>query len=264
MSYESILTIYVVLLGLCVGSFLNVLIVRLPDEKSIGGRSQCPKCQGKIAWYDNIPLLSYLILLGKCRHCKTRISPLYPLVELITCFLSYYTFQWAGQDMKIYLIWFLLFVCPLIAVFFIDFKHQIIPDKISLPGIMTGVAASVYFNWPFWQDGLIFSVKGILIGGGFLFGLAYLYSILRKKEGMGGGDIKLLGMFGAFLGWQGLLPIFLISSVLALLYAIGLMLIQKNRVQPIIPYGPFLVTAALLQLYFGPRLVELYLRKALH
>jgi len=259
MSLNLILILYSILLGLIIGSFLNVVISRLPQEKSVGGRSACPKCNNKIAWYDNFPVVSFLLLRGKCRHCQAPISFLYPFVEVLTALLSYQTFMWAEGDFVNYLLWFILFISPLIAVIFIDFKHQIIPDKISLPGMPIGIALQLYLQWPNWQEALLFSGKGILIGGGFLFGLAYLYMAIRKREGMGGGDIKLLGLLGAFLGWQAIPFILLSSSLLAIIYALFSKMFSGNKEEFVIPYGPFLVAAAFLFLFYGQQIISFYL-----
>lgn len=255
------LTIFSVLLGLVMGSFLNVCIHRIPLGKTLGGRSQCPHCSHLIAWYENIPLLSYLILGGKCRHCHQSITLRYPFVEGLTALLSVLTLHHHTFNLPLYFMWFLLFVCPLIAVIFIDFEHQIIPDIISLPGIAAGALVIFYSSWPLWTYALKFSGLGILVGGGSLLIVAQLYYWTRKREGMGGGDIKLAGMLGAFLGWERAVIVFFLSSLLALLYAVIYMILNRKQKGPlVIPYGPFLSTAALIIHYYGAEIMGWYLR----
>ncbi len=257
------LTTEVLIFGAVIGSFLNVCIYRLPQHLSLGGRSFCPHCRRQVPWYDNIPLLGYLFLKGRCRSCQKSISIRYPLVELGTALLSLAVFIHT-VSLADYFVWFLLFVSPLIVVTFIDFDHQIIPDVISLPGILVGTGVSVYQFWPNWKAALIHSGLGILVGGGFLYLIGTVYLWLRKREGLGGGDVKLCAMLGAFLGWQGALFIFMSSSILGTIYslflAIKAKLSQENSEAPfLIPYGPFLVMGALLFYFFGKEIWAYYL-----
>lgn len=259
MSLQLFIFIEVILFGLVLGSFLNVCIHRLPKNKTLGGRSACPKCQKQIAWYDNVPVFSYLILGGKCRHCKTAISFRYPFVELLTGFVSMLVY-WRAGNLPEYFLWFLLFGAPLVVVTFIDFDEQIIPDIISLPGIPIGVLVHLFGSWPMWKESLIDSGLGILVGGGSLLLISQLYYIIRKREGLGGGDVKLCAAFGAFLGWKPMVFIFMISSVLALLYAVVSLIFSRNKEEGpmIIPYGPFLSAAAFIYYLYGTEIVLFY------
>ncbi|OGQ04471.1 MAG: hypothetical protein A2W61_03625 [Deltaproteobacteria bacterium RIFCSPLOWO2_01_44_7] len=245
--------------GLCVGSFINVVIYRLPlDQSVVTPRSHCPNCKTKIAWYDNIPLLSYILLRGKCRYCKQTIAFQYFLVELCGLFLSLAAFAYF-QELLLYLAYFCLLLAPLLAVIFIDLKHRIIPDSISLPGIGAGFLVHFLDAPPMWgKEALLESLVGMLVGGGFLFLVAFLYEKIKKKEGLGGGDVKLAAMLGAFFGWQQILMILLVSSVLGSL--IGLIVVAfKKDWQYALPFGPFLAVAATLQLFFGFPMLSWYL-----
>lgn len=246
--------------GLCVGSFLNVVIHRLPLGQSLikPSRSYCPHCQHTIAWYDNIPLLSFLWLKAKCRHCKQSISIQYFVVELLALFLSLATFVYF-KNLILYFAYFCLLVAPLLAIIFIDLKHRIIPDPISLSGIPAGVLVHYLDAPPTWEkQALIESGIGILVGGGFLFLVAFAYEKLKKKEGLGGGDVKLAAMLGAFFGWQAVLMILLISSVLGSVIGLIVVTLKKNW-QYALPFGPFLAIAAYLQLFFGSPILNWYL-----
>lgn len=247
------------ILGLCIGSFLNVVIYRWPLGLSIvKPRSACPQCKKAIAWYDNIPLLSFLILKGKCRTCHKAVSWRYFLVELLTAALSVATYAYYN-DVARYLVYFLLFIAPLIAVIFIDLEHRLIPNAISITGIPVGVLVH-YWDAPL--AGGAFALKesliGILVGGGFLFLVAWGYEKLRKREGLGGGDIKLAAMLGAFLGWQAILMILLVSSLLGSLIGICVVAFKRDWLFAI-PFGPFLVLAGYLQLFFGEPILNWYL-----
>jgi len=240
--------------GLIIGSFLNVVILRLPDpEQSIVfPASHCPACGAQIAWYDNIPLLSYLILGGRCRHCRNRISLQYPLVELACGLLLVGLYLTFGLGTSFFLS--LPFVCSLLVVIVIDIRLQIIPDLISLPGIALGFLFSFINPHVSWvQSGL-----GILVGGGSLYLVALVYALLTGREGMGGGDIKLLAMLGAFLGIQSLLFIVFASSITGSLAGILAMLYQKKGGQTRIPFGPFLSLAALAWLFFQPEIMQIW------
>lgn len=242
------------ILGAVVGSFLNVVIIRLPQEgKSIvWPASHCPRCQAPIRWYDNLPLLSFLLLGRRCRACRQPISWRYPLVELLMALLSLGLFHRFGLTPAFGI--YFIFCAALVAIFFIDLDHQIIPDVISLPGIPLGFAAAFILPQMSWQA----SGLGILLGGGTFYLVALGYYLVTKREGMGGGDIKLLAMLGAFLGWQALPFIILASSVLGLIAGIGAMLRQGKGGQSVIPYGPFLIIAAWLWLFFPDRIITLF------
>lgn len=243
---ENSITILAIFFGAIVGSFLNVVILRIPASLSIVfPASRCPKCLAGIKWYDNIPILSFLVLRGKCRSCKTRISWQYPLVELLMAVLSYALLQRFFITLP-YFIYF-IFSAALLAIIFIDFHHQIIPDVISLPGIVLGFVCSFVNPYVTWQS----SGVGLLIGGGSLYLLALGYYLVKKVEGMGGGDIKLLAMIGAFLGWQALPFVVFSSSLVGAVFGIGAMIKQKKGGQTVIPYGPFLSLGALVYLFYS-------------
>ena len=241
-------------LGAVVGSFLNVCIYRIPAGQSIiSPPSSCPKCGHKIRWYENIPIFSYLFLRGKCSSCKIGISVLYPAIEVMTGLLFMLVLYCFGFNPATLIYW--LFSAALVVITFIDYDHQIIPDVISLPGIVVGFVCSFFIPWLGWLDSLV----GILVGGGILFVIAYLYEKIAKREGMGGGDIKLLAMIGAFLGWKAILPVVFLSSLLGTVVGVPAMLIQKGDTRFAIPFGPFLAAAALVYLFWGQAIINWYL-----
>ena len=249
------LSLFVALLfGAIVGSFLNVVILRLPSEGEsiVFPASHCTSCDTTLRWYDNIPVLSYLFLGGKCRYCKAKISIQYPLVELCMALLSMALFHRFG--LSINTAGYFLFTAALLVIIWIDIYLQIIPDVISLPGIILGFIFSFISPSLTWQSSLI----GILAGGGVLYAIALLYFVWRKIDGMGGGDIKLLAMIGAFLGWQSLPFVIFISSVSGTLVGLLAMVKQKKGGQTRIPFGPFLSIAALLYLFFQEQVLQLY------
>ncbi len=240
--------------GAIVGSFLNVCILRIPAGKSIAyPPSHCPKCQYPIKWYDNIPMMSYLILMGKCRNCKERISFRYPLVEFLAALFSLAAMIMFGPSL-VYFIYF-AFVSSLIVITFIDLDHQIIPDIISLPGIPLGFLASFVLPEITYKESLI----GIVIGGGLLLLVAVGYEFIAKKEGMGGGDVKLLAMIGAFLGWKGVLFTIFSGSLVGTIIGVTIMVAQGKDSKYAIPFGPFLSMGALLYLFFGEPIIYWYI-----
>jgi leader peptidase (prepilin peptidase)/N-methyltransferase len=240
-------------LGAAVGSFLNVLIHRIPEEQSIVfPASHCPVCGHGIRFYDNIPLISYLLLRGRCRDCGESIPARYPLVEGLTAILSLMLYWKFGLSWP-YLCAF-AFTCALIAITFIDLDHQIIPDVISLPGIPVFFLAAVFVM----NLRVLDAFLGFLIGGGVLYGVAFFYELITKREGMGGGDIKLLAMIGAFLGWQSLLFVLLISSFVGAAVGITIMLVRGRDMKYAVPFGPFLSLGALAYLFFGAELTAFF------
>ena len=243
-----------IIFGAIVGSFLNVCILRIPEGKSIiYPASHCPKCQSPIMWYDNIPIISYFILTGKCRNCRGPISFRYHLVELLTALLSLAAMIMFGPS-PAYFICF-AFISSLIVITFIDLDHQIIPDVISLPGIPLGFLASFVLPNITYKE----SLMGILLGGGILFLIAVGYEFLAKKEGMGGGDVKLLAMIGAFLGWKGVLFTVFSGSLVGTVIGVAIMVAQGKDSKSAIPFGPFLSFGALLYLFFGEPIIYWYL-----
>ena len=245
--------LFVALLGAALGSFLNVLIYRLPEEKSIiFPASNCPHCRKPIRFYDNIPVVSFILLKGRCRVCRGKISFRYPLVELITAVFSLLLFWKFGISFK-YLFSF-IFVCALIVITFIDLDHQIIPDVITLPGIPIFFLAALFVMGLRFQDAFL----GFLIGGGCLYVIAFVYELVTKREGMGGGDIKLLAMMGAFLGWQSLLFILLVSSLVGAVVGVAVMMIKGQDMKYAVPFGPFLSFAAVSYIFFGDAAMRLF------
>ncbi|HIJ89713.1 MAG: prepilin peptidase [Desulfobulbaceae bacterium] len=257
---EDLLSFFVVLFGALVGSFLNVVIVRLPEEGAsvVFPASHCPACKKNIAWYDNIPLVSFLFLRGRCRQCGQGISWRYPLVEGAMALLTLALYQHFGLTI-LFPIYF-VFCAALLAVICIDFQHQIIPDVISLPGIVLGLGLSFVNPFVTWQDAGL----GVLFGGGSFYLVALVYYLLTKREGMGGGDIKLLAMIGAFLGWQSLPFVVFGSSLMGTVVGIWAMIKQRKGGKAVIPYGPFLAIAALLYLFFRWQILSLFVRFVLH
>uniref|UniRef100_A0A831U755 Prepilin leader peptidase/N-methyltransferase n=1 Tax=Geobacter metallireducens TaxID=28232 RepID=A0A831U755_GEOME len=254
MSPVVIFAIFSFLLGAAVGSFLNVCIYRLPaGESVVSPPSRCPACGGRIRPWHNIPILGWLILGGKCRDCGAPISPRYPLVELLNGLLTLALFLKFGPS-PTFLVLF-VFCSALVVITFIDLDHQIIPDVISLPGIVVGFACSFFLPWLGWKSSLI----GIAAGGGSLLAVAWLYEVLTKKEGMGGGDIKLLAMMGAFLGWRSVPFIIFASSLIGSVIGVTLMLVQKKDSKLAIPFGPFLAAGAVLYIFFGKAIITWYL-----
>lgn len=241
--------IFIFIAGLVFGSFSNVIILRLPKGESIvKPRSHCPGCKKLVAWYDNIPVISWVLLRAKCRHCGMKISWRYPLVELLTgiAFVAVYAVYGPSWTTLEYLI----FTWALIICSFIDLDHMILPDVFTLSGIVIGlVGAALNPERSFWP-----AFAGVIVGGGFLWLIAYLYLVIRKEEGMGGGDIKLLAWIGAVLGWTAVPFVILVASVLGSI--LGLVLSVKSRagLKAVIPFGPYLAFAAILYLLGGEAL----------
>lgn len=251
---QSTLLVMAAVLGAVVGSFLNVVILRLPKEGAsiVFPASHCPRCLQPLAWYENIPLLSFLVLRGRCRTCKVAISWQYPLVELAMAGLTALVAHRFGIGLAS--VFYFVFCAALLVIIFIDIHHQIIPDRISLPGIVLGFIGSFFVPAVTWQQ----SGLGILLGGGLLYAVAYGYYALTGREGMGGGDIKLLAMIGAFLGWQSLLYVVFASSLVGSLVGIAAMFRQKKGGQTRLPFGPFLALAALSYLFFQEQIHTLW------
>jgi len=238
--------------GLIVGSFINVCIWRLPrGESVVFPASHCPACNTPIRPTDNVPVLSYLWLRGRCRACRAAISPRYPAIELLHGLVALLIVHRFGLTAEA-AVWGIV-SAALIAVIFIDIDHQIIPDVITLPGMALGVVAASSLLSTGWVD----SVTGLLLGGGLFYAIAVLSEVILKKEGMGGGDIKLVAMIGAFLGWRGMLLTILLASLSG--SVIGLILIARGRDRSApIPFGPFLSIGALIVLFFGDALFAWY------
>ncbi len=245
------------LFGLVLGSFGNVLIWRLPREESVAfPPSHCPGCGAPIRWFDNLPLLSYLALRGRCRACRAPISLRYPAVELLCGLLFLAVVAQEGVSPRSAFL--CVFAWALVVVTFIDLDHLIIPDAVTLPGMAVGVAASLLPGGPGWRSSLL----GVALGYGILWAVAFLYQKLRRQEGMGMGDFKLLGMTGAVLG-AGSLPVTILAASLAgSLAGLATMAVRRQGLSLAIPFGPFLSLGALIHLFFGPELIGWYLSLA--
>ena len=240
--------------GTIVGSFLNVCIYRLPKKQSIlFPLSYCPDCNKPIKFYDNIPILSYLFLGGKRRKCGNSISIRYPVVEFLTGLLFLALFLKFGLSVDYFI--YLVFCAALLVVTFIDLDHQIIPDMITLPGIIAGLILSLFLTEITFLDSII----GLVAGGGGLFLIAMGYHLFTKREGMGAGDIKLLSMIGAFLGFKAVIVTVFFGSLFGSLLGVLMMIKEKKGRRLIIPFGPFLTFGALVYLFWGEVIVQYYL-----
>lgn len=240
-------------LGAIFGSFGNVVIYRLPREESVvKPRSYCYSCKTQIKWYDNIPILSWFILRGRCRHCHAKFSFRYPLVELIMGTLFALSFHYAGLSWT--LLEYLIFIFGLVICTFIDFDHMILPDEFTLSGIVIGLLGAALNPHREFLDALF----GVLMGGGFLWGMAYVYYLLTKQEGMGGGDIKLLAWIGALLGWKAIPFVIMSSAIIG--SVVGLILARKENLglKTVIPFGPYLALGAILYLFGGETIALWY------
>lgn len=237
------------------GSFANVAIYRLPKNENVAfPPSHCQKCKAKIKWYDNIPIFSWIVLRGKCRACKEAFSIRYPIVEIITAILFTISFLVIGW--KWYLLEVLIFILGLVIITFIDLDHFIIPDKISLPGIVIGLIGAAVNP----ERQVLDAVLGVILGGGFLWAVAYVYFLLRKEEGMGGGDIKLLAWIGAVCGWKSVPFVIITSSIFGSLIGIFLILKSKKGLKTIIPFGPYLAFASIIYIFHGREITDWYLQ----
>ena len=244
--------VLITVFGTIVGSFLNVCIHRLPLRKSLmWPGSHCPHCQSPVKPYDNVPILGYLWLRGRCRTCRAPISIQYPLVELITgaVFLGAYLLF----DSPAVLVTRLLFACAMIVLFVIDLEHRILPDAITLPGIALGFLFSLFLP-PGWRDSLI----GIVLGGGSLWLLGEVYFRIRHEEGMGFGDVKMLAMIGAFLGWQLMLLTLVLGSLLGSIVGMTIIALNRGDMKYALPFGTFLALGAIAAATVGERIVRWY------
>ncbi len=254
MNADWFMSLYAVLLGLTLGSFINVCIYRIPLKISIiRPSSTCPNCGERIRAYDNIPIVSYLLLAGKCRYCRKTISWRYPVIEGLMGLLSLVLFIRYGLCYQYPI--FLIFVGTLITISFIDFEHQIIPDLLSLPGIAAGMAVALIPGRISFLD----SVIGAASGGGSLLLIAIVFKRLTGKDGMGGGDVKLLAMIGAWMGWRSLPLIILISSLTGAVAGSLFLLTAGKGLRARIPFGPFLSLGTLIYFFFGYQLRQWYI-----
>jgi leader peptidase (prepilin peptidase)/N-methyltransferase len=263
------------LYGLIIGSFLNVCIARLPEDQSVvHPPSRCPRCGARIAWYDNIPVLSFLLLRARCRRCGKPISWRYPAVELLNGLLVLWTYSEFGLTGESLLV--ILLLSSFLVITFIDLDHQIIPDVITLPGMVIGLVAAPLFMTalagppPFHLDSLLplsgaysgalaNSVVGLLFGGGPLFLIGWTWQKLRNVEAMGGGDVKLMAMVGSFIGWKGALLTIFIGALTGSVVGVTLIALKKHESDKVIPFGPFLVVGATIALFYGTTIIDWYL-----
>jgi len=248
------LGIFAFIFGACIGSFLNVCIYRIPEGKSIvHPPSACPQCGYRIRFYDNIPIVSYILLRGRCRRCKVHIPVRYPLVELVTGIAALAVFLKYGPTLAAGI--YFLFIAVLLVITFIDIDHQIIPDILSVTGIPLFFLLGFLVPFITWKDALI----GILAGGGLLYAVAFGYQLLTGRDGMGGGDIKLLAMIGAMIGWQGILFTVFVSSLSGTIVGLLLALPSGRSMKSRLPFGPFLAAGAIAYLFCGPALIRWYI-----
>jgi leader peptidase (prepilin peptidase)/N-methyltransferase len=239
-------------LGLIVGSFLNVCIYRLPRRESVNWPgSHCTACNRTLSWYENIPIVSWLVLRGRCRTCGDRISVMYPLVEVVTSLLfvaGYVIYGWTPM-----LAVRLAFACAMVVLFAIDLQHHLLPNLITVPGIVIGFGLSLILP-PGWTDSLI----GLVAGGGLLFAIAEGYYRLRGVEGLGMGDVKMLAMIGAFLGWKLMLVTLILASFAGSVIGVGMIALGRGGMKAALPFGTFLAVGALTAAVVGDPLVEWY------
>jgi leader peptidase (prepilin peptidase)/N-methyltransferase len=244
---------FAVLFGLVWGSFLNVVIHRVPLGLSlVSPRSRCPSCGKPVAAYDNVPLLSYVVLGGRCRHCKASIAVRYPFIEAAVGAASLSSFVRHGMSLDYAAE--VAFVAAMVALIFIDFDHQILPNSITLPGMALGLALAgprVDVSFP---DALL----GASLGGGLLFLVSEVYFRLRKVEGLGMGDVKMMGMVGAFVGWKGVLLTLFLGSLSGTLVGLTVMAASKGDLRTKLPFGTFLGMGAIATVYVGERLIGWY------
>ncbi len=240
------------ILGLAIGSFLNVCIHRLPADQSIvRPGSRCPACERPLRWFENVPILSFVFLGGRCRTCRARISQIYPLVELLTP--SVFVLQYAYVGWQPLLAVRLLFSSAMIVLLVIDLRHRILPNVITLPGIAVGLVAALAFE-PGWRS----SLAGMVIGGGGLFMVREAYYRLRRREGLGMGDVKMLAMIGAFLGWHQMLVTLLLASLMGSVFGIAMLGLGVGSRTYALPLGSFLAVAAVATSTAGQPLVVWY------
>ncbi len=250
------IAVLIFVFGSLVGSFLNVCIVRMPKEESVvRPRSHCVHCKKMITWYDNIPFLSFIVLRGKCRYCGTKISFRYFIVELVTAVSFVLFYQYFGLTV---VLWpYLIMLSGFIVATFVDIEHRIIPDEISIGGMIAGVLLSFLIPSMHHTTSHVLSLGksllGVLIGGGSIYLMGIIGDFIFKKESMGGGDVKLMAMIGAFLGWQSALLAFFIAPFFGAILGI---IVKIRTKESLIPYGPFLVLGALIALFYSKPLLD--------
>ncbi len=278
MDPNTLLLIFSFIFGAVVGSFLNVCIYRIPNEMSLAyPSSHCTSCKKPIPFYHNIPILSYIILGGKCYNCNAKFSWDYPFVEFLAGLLSLLLFLKYGST--IHFLFLFVFVMSLIVITYIDLEHMIIPDVISYPGIVVGLiysglvtnydslkflldnfqASFLYILFVLDEVRIFSSVFGAIIGSGSLLLIGFLYKNLRKVDGLGLGDVKLMAMVGAFLGWRSIIFVALVSSLVGTIVGVSIMLYTKSDMKYAIPFGPFISFAATLYCFSGDLSLDYFL-----
>ena len=250
---DTVIVVFLLAMGLAVGSFLNVCIYRLPRHESLMyPASHCPSCGRSLSWFENIPVLGWIALGGRCRTCRARIGVQYPLVEAIAAavFVSaYFIYGWTPL-----LAARLLFACAMIVLFAIDLHHRILPNVITLPGIVIGFFISLFLP-PGWLSSLI----GLIAGGGVLFAIGEGFYRMRGYEGLGMGDVKMLAMIGAFLGWPLMLVTLVLASFAGSVVGIGLLISRRGDMKAALPFGTFLAVGALVAAVAGDAFLDWYL-----
>jgi leader peptidase (prepilin peptidase)/N-methyltransferase len=242
----------VIIFGLCVGSFLNVCAYRLPlGESIVHPRSRCTSCGRTLTWFDNVPVLSWAALGGRCRSCKQPVSWMYPAVEVVTALVFVITYLTYGLTLLSLVR--VVFACALIVLFVTDLQHKILPNAITLPGIVVGFVCSVFLP-PGWMNSLI----GLAVGGGFLLAIAEAYYRIRGQEGLGMGDVKLLAMIGAFLGWKLVLLTLVFASFTGSLAGGVLIASGRGNMKYALPFGTFLAVGALFAATWGEPIADWY------
>jgi leader peptidase (prepilin peptidase)/N-methyltransferase len=252
--YYGVNDVLIFVLGLIVGSFSNVCIYRIPrNESIIYPASHCPKCRSKIKPVDNIPLLSFILLKGRCRNCKSKISIQYPVVELITGLI--YLIIYLTYALSVQTLIYIILSSALIIIAFIDLNEQIVPDVISLPGIVIGFIISFFVPY----ISFINSALGVAVGGGIILIIGLGGSVIFKKEAMGGGDVKLAAMIGAFLGWRYIIISLFLGFFLGALAGIFLIISKIKSREDVVPFGPFIVLGSLITLLWGEKIINWYI-----
>jgi leader peptidase (prepilin peptidase) / N-methyltransferase len=250
---DPVLVVVAAAFGAVIGSFLNVCIYRVPLGKSVvWPSSACPHCARELAWYENIPVVSYLLLRGRCRSCRASIGMVYPFVEAITA--AMFALAWWYYGPGPLLVSRLIFGCALIVLFAIDLEHHLLPNVITLPGIVIGFLFSLITE-PGWAASLI----GIVVGGGVLWTVAEVYYRVRHEEGLGMGDVKMLAMVGAFLGWKLTLLTLMVGSLTGTVIGLSLIVAGKGSMKYALPFGCFLAVGAAISAVVGPQVLDWYL-----
>jgi leader peptidase (prepilin peptidase) / N-methyltransferase len=253
MTFDTLALVLFAWIGLSVGSFLNVCIHRLPRKLSVvRPASRCPGCGYELRWFDNIPVVSWLVLRGRCRKCGSPIHIRYPIVEILTMIV--FVLHWWVFGWTLLMAIRVGFACALIALFAIDLEHHLLPDRITLPGIAAGLILSLIV-----PPGIVDAILGALIGGGVLWAIGEAYYRYSGQEGMGGGDVKMLAMIGAFLGWKLVLVTLVLSSVMGSLIGVVVLTVRRGGLKYALPYGTFLAIGALTASLVGDQLVAWYL-----